>query len=140
MADEVNEGFRAIRTQLLANSTFAALSVPVYGPNQVPQGATGPYCLMDYAAGTDVDGLGTVRLMTEPLFLIRIVNKGPVTGAVRTADKAMDDVIQRTDAIVLGDYEFSARREKPHFHAYKDEANNQFVETGGFYRYYITKL
>lgn len=137
MADEVNEGLKTLRGRLIADTAFAALSVPVFAADQVPQDQATPYVLIDPAAGADVNGSGTSRIMSSTSFLVRVVNKGSVDAAVRAADKAMDAALQSIAAVASGDYVFSARRETPYRRSYRDGANNLWSESGGFYRLFV---
>lgn len=140
MADEVNEAFAVIKARLFTSAalkaTFGATSSTFrcYAVDQVPQSPTFPYILMDFAAGTDFQGLGTIRIDSRPLMLVRVVNRGPVDATVRAADKEMDSILQTTVRSRSGDYVFSIRRESPYRFNYTDGANNKFSESGGRYR------
>lgn len=145
MADEVNESFTVIRTLLAANAMLqAALGATstafrCYAADQVPGTPVFPYILIDYASGEDVQGLGGVRLLTKPLMLVRLVNKGPIDANLRSLDVSMDTVLQNISRQISGGYVVSCERARPYRHSYQDAANNKFNETGGFYRLHVSK-
>ena len=89
--------------------------------------------------GQDVPGVGLARLQTNPLILWRVVRKGQLNADVRNADVRMDTVLRNVTAGVSGGFVFSVRREAPYRRTYYDGANNLFTESGGLYRYYISR-
>lgn len=145
MADEVSESFTVIRTLLAANLTLqaalgaSAATFRCYAADQVPALPIFPYILVDYATGDDVQGLGGVRLLTKPLMLVRLVNRGPIDATLRSLDKAMDTVLQNISRQISNGYVISCERVRPHRLSYQDEANNKFNETGGMYRFHVSK-
>ncbi len=142
MADEVNEAFKVTYQLLHADSQLEALVGDRIYDSSAPASAVtaGLYILGDFFGGGDVSGLGIVRLQSNALMLWRVVRKGQMDANMRAAVVRMDAVLQSQSATISGGYEFSIRRERPHRRTFYDAANNQFTESGGYYRYFISKV
>lgn len=96
------------------------------------------YIIYNFMAGRDVDALGTSRLLSQPLFQIRVVNDGRPTAVTRKIDKRIDDVLQNAVYQQSGDYYFSARREQPIDRPELDAGTGKhYANIGGLYRLYI---
>lgn len=139
MADEINEAFNASYDLLHADAQLVALVADRIYQHQVPPNTTALYLLGEFAAGSDVNGGFGVRLLTSPLILWRVIRKGQLNADMRNADVRMDTVLQSTRAVTSGGYVVSIVRERPHRRTTYDAANNAFEETGGFYRYHISR-
>jgi hypothetical protein len=88
--------------------------------------------------GPDVDGLGTNRLQSQPLFQVRVVNEGRPTAVTRKLDKEIDLALQNAVYQPSGDYYFSARREQPIDRPELDSGSGKYYSNvGGLYRLYI---
>lgn len=125
----------------------AAVGVEIYAdynPKKVAD--RGPrYIIFNYLGGVDVDALGTARLLSEPLFQVRLVtnhhdepggNRPNTTD--RLVEKRIDDVLQAAVYQQSGDYYFSARREQPVDRAELDTATGKrYHNLGGLYRLWI---
>lgn len=98
------------------------------------QGAVMPYCLFGFQSGQDVQGLGIVRLLTRPLFFVKLVFQGSVTSAIDTALNELDDAMGKVSAVSAGDYVISARRMSILDYEETDEKNNPIFHRGGLYR------
>lgn len=97
-----------------------------------------PYLLFNYMGGVDVDALGTARLLSVPLFQVRLVVQGRPNSAAREVEKRIDDVLQTAVYEPSGDYYFTARREQPIDRAELDTTTGQrFHNLGGLYRIWI---
>lgn len=142
MADEVNEAFKVTYQLLHADAPLVALVGDRIYDSSAPSSAidAGLYIVGDFFGGSDVQGLGDVRLATNPLFLWRVIRKGQLNAGMRTATDRVDEVLQVVSYELSGGYVFTVRRERPHRRTFHDSANNQFTESGGYYRYYISKM
>lgn len=111
----------------------------VYG-NRVPTGAVFPLVNFNFMAGRDVQGNGTKRIMTRPLYQIKaIVRGGMGTSASGIADQ-IDDVVQNTESVIFEGFIFSARREQQI--AYSEtgaDPEQKFFHLGGLYRIDVQK-
>jgi hypothetical protein len=139
MADEVSEAFKISYQLLHADAQIEALVSDRIYQEFVPPNESGLYILGSFLTGADVPALGTVRLLSQPLILWRVVRKGQLNADVRALDVRMDAVLQGVSATVSGGYVFSVRRERPYRRTYFDEANNVITETGGQYRYHVSR-
>lgn len=143
MADEIGETFKLLRATLFANPTLqgglgnTSDAFRFYAPDQVPSTPLYPYGLIEFVAGGDVKGVGGVRLMTTPLMLVRLVNKGPVDEHMMALTSATDAALSAVVATVSGGFVFSIERERPHRRFYQDAANTKFNEAGGYYRCHV---
>jgi hypothetical protein len=138
VALELERAFDLLYSILHGDSAIVNLVADRIYDSTVPQNPTFPYVLIEYVSGEDIDGTGTVRLMTTPLMLIRAVNKGIVTSDMLTIDGQIDALLQSTVAKPGSGYTFSIRRERPFRRPYYDDDHNRFSEIGGFYRLYIS--
>lgn len=103
-----------------------------------PVNRTYPYVLFNFMGGPDVDGLGTNRLQSQPLFQVRVVNEGRPTAVTRKLDKEIDLALQNAVYQPSGDYYFSARREQPIDRPELDSGSGKYYSNvGGLYRLYI---
>jgi len=96
------------------------------------------YIIYNFMGGLDVDALGTSRLLSQPLFQIRVVNDGRPTAVTRKIDKRIDEVFQNAVYQLSGDWYFSARREQPIDRPEFDASTGKhYANIGGLYRLYI---
>lgn len=78
-------------------------------PYQATQGATYPLVIYSLQAGRDVQGLGTNRVMTRPLYLVKVISKGAPNDAARNAADRIDELLNVASSVKDG-YVFSSRR------------------------------
>lgn len=106
----------------------------------LPQAPTYPSILYGLQAATDFQGLGTVRILSRPLFWIRLITKGHPTAADNLVVDRLDEVIgkavtQRAISTANDEYILSARRVQPLQFSERDGATGQlYIHTGGLYR------
>ena len=138
---EVQAAKKWIYDSLVANVDIAAAVVTRVYADYVPEPPANrvfPYVLFNFMGGIDVDALGTSRLLSQPLFQVRVVCEGRPTAAVRKVDKRIDGVLQNAVYQPSGDYYFSARREQPIDRPELDTATGKYyANLGGLYRLYI---
>jgi hypothetical protein len=138
---EIQQAKKWIYDSLHANSDIAAaVSTRIYDSYvpDPPASRVFPYVLFNFMGGIDVDALGTNRLLSQPLFQVRVVCEGRPDATVRKIDKRIDDVLQFAVYQLSGDYYFSARREQPIDRPEFDAATGKhYGNCGGLYRLYI---
>lgn len=107
----------------------------------LPQSPTYPSILYGLQAATDNQGLGTVRILTRPLFWIRLITKGHPTAADNLVADRLDEIIgkavtQRAISTASDEYILSARRVQPIQFAERDPTVTGvfYIHTGGLYR------
>lgn len=139
--DEVEQAKAWIYSALSANVDItAAVGTRIYADYvpEPPANRVYPYLLYEFIAGPDIDGLGTVRLLTEPLFQVRLVTDGRPTTATRKASKRISDVLGVAVHQLSGDFYFSARREQPISRPETDTATGKkYHNLGGLFRLWI---
>lgn len=139
--DEIEQAKKWIYDSLIANSDIlAAVSTRVYSDYvpEPPASRVYPYVLFDYLGGADVDALGTWRIFARPLFQVRVVTDGRPTTTTRKVSKRIDDVLQVTQSVVSGEFQFSARREQPISRVETDAGTGKkYHNLGGLYRVWI---
>lgn len=139
--DEIEQAKKWIYDSLIANADIlAAVSTRVYGDYvpEPPASRVYPYILYDFLGGSDVDALGTSRIFARPLFQVRVVTEGRPTTTTRKVSKRIDDVLQVTQAVVSGEFQFSARREQPVNRPETDAGTGKkYHNLGGLYRVWI---
>lgn len=106
----------------------------------LPQSPTYPSILYGLQAATDFQGLGTVRILTRPLFWIRLITRGHPTAADNLVLDRLDEIIgkavtQRAISTASDEYILSARRVQPiQFKEDDLKTGGFYIHTGGLYR------
>jgi hypothetical protein len=115
----------------------------------LPQGLTNPYPLIIYSLASDSDfqGLGTVRILTRPLYLVKVISRGAPSSLVNLAADRIDEIIGKTtkDTFVstAGDmFAVSSRREAAVQFMERDPtvAGTIYFHLGGLYRLELFSL
>lgn len=138
---EIQQAKKWIYDSLSANSDIAAAVATRIYDSYVPEppaNRTFPYVLFNFMGGADVDALGTNRLLSQPLFQVRVVCEGRPNATVRKVDKRIDEILQNAVYQQSGDWYFSARREQPIDRPELDASTGKhYANIGGLYRLYI---
>lgn len=145
MAVELTELKNFIYDTLAGDVTLQGLLGGAPNPriyaDQIPQAVlnSGDVALFyrTQSPGQDVNGVGTVRLMSEPLMYIAAVRKGQPNAAQKSVDARVDAILKAVRASTSGAHVISIQREMPIDRAYYDTANNRFHDVGGTYRAYV---
>lgn len=137
---EVQQAKKWIYDKLSANVDIAAAVGTSIFADSVPTPRPARYILYNLMAATDVDGLGTNRLITSALFQVRQVNQGTPDTTARLLDKRIDDVLQVQVSQLSGDFYYSSRRESVVDRAEYDAANVRYHNLGGLYRVWIARV
>lgn len=138
---EIQQAKAWIYTVLAANVDIAAaVSTRIFADyvSEPPANRVYPYIIYNFMGGTDVDGLGTNRLQSQPLFQVRVVSNGRPTATTRLVDKRITDVLGTAVHQLSGDFYFTARREQPIDRPELDAATGkQYHNLGGLFRLWI---
>ncbi len=135
---EVQEAKKWIRAVLTANVDITSVVGTRVFADRSPSPVVFPYIIYNFLGGSDVQGLGTARLLARPLFQVRVVGEGSPNTAARLCDKRIDDVLRVAVTQPSGEFFFSARREQPVDRPEIDAATNkQFYNLGGLFRLWI---
>lgn len=136
---EIQECKNWIYDQLAATSSITAVvSTRIYA-DHYPGQRVFPYILFNLMAASDVSGLGTVRLLSDALFQIRVVTIGPPNAAAKLVDKRLDELFQAQVHQLSGEFYFSSRREGTVDRPEYDNAQQRYHNLGGLYRVWIGK-
>ena len=139
MALEHDEALRYSAGLLKATAALVAIVPNVY-ESQVPQGSTF-HVLGDVMGGGDVQGVGGTVLLSNPLLLWRVVQKGQISDPQRNAAQLMHAALHGVRAVISNGWVITITRNlnpSTHRRVFYDGANNAWTETGGYYRYSIS--
>lgn len=115
---------------LVGGRIFAYLAPQTW--NNLP--ITYPLVIYNHQSGRDVQALGTKRVMTRPLYQVKVISKGAPNDAARAAADRID-VLMTVAASIKEGYVFTGRRESPI--AYQEPGvtpDVNFRHVGGLYR------
>lgn len=137
---EVQQAKKWIYDKLSANADITtAVGTSIFA-DSVPTPRPTRYILYNLMAATDVDGLGTNRIITSALFQVRGVNTGTPDTTARLLDKRIDDVLQVQVSQLSGEFYYSSRRESVVDRPEYDAANVRYHNLGGLYRVWIARV
>ena len=137
---EIQQAKKWIRAVLIANADITAVVGTRVYADRSPSPLVFPYIIYNFMGGTDVQGLGTARLLSRPLFQVRVVGEGSPDTNARKVDKRIDDVLRVAVVQPSGEFFFSARREQPIDRPEINPATNkQFFNLGGLFRLWVSR-
>jgi hypothetical protein len=134
----IQQAKKWIYDSLVADSELTAIvSTRVYA-DRVPPAPTFPYVLYNLLSAGDIQGVGTRRQASEPLFQVRVVTLGAPDTNARKADYRIDQVLGGALHVLSGDFRFTSWRTDTIDRAEYDQlANKQYHNLGGIYRVWI---
>jgi hypothetical protein len=102
----------------------------------IPEQAEFPRIVYNLQAGRDVNGIGGVRLLTRPLYQIKLINKGNIESNYLPLIERMDELLHNKTNETFEGYVFSARREQEINYFEPGEKGTDIVyrHVGGLYR------
>ena len=119
---------------------FSVVAEHVY-KYALPQKPRYPCIVYSLASDFDFQGLGTVRILTRPLYLVKVVSRGTPTSLVNLCADRVDELIGKAVREILtstaGDvFALSARREAAVQFVERDPAleGSLYFHLGGLYR------
>jgi hypothetical protein len=108
---------------------------------RIPSRSLFPRISFNLQSGGDTRGTGGKRLMSEPLYLIKAIQKGAVTESFQTLVERMDEIIQNKRSDTFEGYVFSSVREQEINYVEPGADPEEFYKhVGGLYRIYVSKL
>ena len=136
-----------IRDVLVADGTLNGIVSGRVWKYAAKQGSASPYVLYGFQAGSDVQGLGKVRLLTRPLYFVRAVkNNGFPDSTFNVVTNRIDEVIanavrdNKTSSDGLTTYVISARRIQPISFTEKNPTSEiPIFHVGGLYRLEVSE-
>jgi hypothetical protein len=139
MAHEVFSAQAWIYSALTGDAALAAVVSDRVYHAQAPEGATFPFVIFAMLSAVDVQGVGTARIQSNPLFQVKVVTQGAPDADGRTAVDRIDAVIGQAVRQVQGGHTISARREGVISYVEPQPAAGVlFHHNGGLYRLYIS--
>jgi hypothetical protein len=139
MAHELGAVDNFVHDALAAKTNLNTLVNGQIWRKRAKQNAKMPYCLFGFQSGQDFQGLGTVRLLTRPLFFAKLIFKGSITSAIDTALDELDDAMGKVSVAVSGGYVISARRMTILDYEETDADSNPIFHRGGLYRLEVSE-
>lgn len=119
---------------LIDNADLAALLPGGIWPDSVPPDKTPPYALYGYQSGFDTNTANGVRLLTQPLYQVRVSGPETMIDQVATASALIDDVLKvQRNVPVSGGFVAACYRESP-LQLPNIINGVKWVSVGGLYR------
>ena len=113
----------------------------------LPQSPIYPLVVYSLASDSDFQGLGTVRILTRPLYLVKVISRGAPSSLVNLAADRVDEIVGKTtkDTFIstAGDmFAVSSRREAAVQFMERDPAvaGTLYFHLGGLYRLEVFSL
>lgn len=113
----------------------------------LPQSPIYPLITYSLASDSDFQGLGTVRILTRPLYLVKVISRGAPSSLVNLAADRIDEIVGRTTkdtfTSTAGDmFAVSSRREAAVQFMERDPtvAGTIYFHLGGLYRLELFSL
>lgn len=146
---ETNVAEQWLYAVLSADTVIAAIVGTRIYARQASQGvstqlAPRPYIIYQSMSGADSQGIGTVRQMALPLYLVKVLCDNAPTQAVRTVADKIDDIVGKAVAQTISyggfSWTISGRREQP-FELTENATTtlNRIDHLGGLYRLRISQ-
>lgn len=135
MAVEITTVERWLRATLTGDLTLAALVGDRVFSTIAPRDAAHPLIVYSFQAGLDTIGVGTARIMSRPLFTIRVVAPSGSFADLEDAARRVDELLHGAlDRPVAGSgLVLSCMREQPLALALMEEGT-EYRQLGGIYR------
>lgn len=113
----------------------------------LPQSPVYPLITYSLASDSDFQGLGTVRILTRPLYLVKVISRGAPSSLVNLAADRVDEIVGKvtkdTFTSTAGDmFAVSSRREAAVQFMERDPAvaGTIYFHLGGLYRLEVFSL
>jgi hypothetical protein len=125
-----------IYSTLIGDSVLSSLiSNRVYG-YKLPREAVFPLVQFNYLAGRDVQGMGTNRILSRPLYQIKAVGRDNLSSSLVQIANRIDEIFQQISAQLFEGLAISSRREQPvSYQEAGGESETSFRHIGGFFRF-----
>ncbi len=138
MAHEIAAGYEFLTATLSGDSTLMSLVTGIYR-GAAPIDAMPPFVVMNFQAGQDVRSGNEVRLLSKPLFLVKVVGPSTMMDTIVSAAARADALLQpqqggHSSGTATGAFIDACYRENPF--AQEDPPVNgvQWSNLGGLYR------
>lgn len=144
MAD-VDELFTAnqwIYQKLHGDTAIVALvATRIYEDGQQPEGATYPYIVFSIIPRPDTPGLGSVRLLTNPIYQIKLVTKGKPDEDANEVSAIIRRLFQVPSNETYSGFSFTSRCRWPIRMPERGRNSSEFfMHLGGQFQFHIYPL
>lgn len=136
-----------IHDKLASDSEIASIVIDRIYKYALPQSPIYPLIVYSLASDSDFQGLGTVRIITRPLYLIKVISRGAPSSLVNLAADRIDEIVGKTTkdtfTSTAGDaFAVSSRREAAVQFMERDPAaaGTLYFHLGGLYRLDVFSL
>jgi hypothetical protein len=138
-----------IRDVMVADGTFQGIVSGRWWKYVAKPGAidAGIYGLYGLQSPEDFQGLGTVRLLTRPVYWARVIKRGFPDTDMKIAANRLDEVLGKTVRAIVQDhngatnYMISSRRIQPiSFVEDSGDPTKPIFHVGGFYRLEMSEV
>jgi hypothetical protein len=119
---------------LVDNTDLAAVLPGGMWPDSVPTNQPAPFGIYGYQTGSDTNTANGVRLLTQPLYQVRVSGPESMIDQVATASAIVDDILKvQRNVSVPGGFIAACYRESP-LHLPNNIDGTKWVSIGGLYR------
>jgi hypothetical protein len=136
-----------LHDKLAGDAEIASIVLDRIYKYALPQSPIYPLITYSLASDTDFQGLGTVRIITRPLYLVKVISKNAPSSLVNLAADRIDEIVGKTtkDTFIstAGDmFAVSSRREAAVQFTERDSsvAGTIYFHLGGLYRLEVFSL
>jgi hypothetical protein len=120
---------------LKADTALAAIVGTRVVEGRPPSSTALPYVTFNQQASRDVQGNGTHRLMTRPLYQVKVIAPSTSNAQSYAAAERIDEILQDTANEVFEDVVFHVRRESEvNYQETGPDPQIVFTHRGGIYR------
>ena len=139
--NELSRANKFIYTQLAATAAVTSVVSNRIYARKAPQRATFPFVLYSVQSpGADTQGVGKARILTNPLYQIKIICKDNPDANINTAADAIDDLFQQVTHALQDDVRISTYRQAPlEFTEDTPNSSEVYYHLGGLFRFHIYK-
>lgn len=128
--------FGRLATDVQLSDPSNAAYVSGFYSGSAPRNSVSPYVVWSWQGGDDVPALGTIRVATEPLFLVRVIGRTRMFKDLEAAASRIDDLLHGSNGIYNNHRIASCMRENE-YSLVEETEEDEWRHLGGYYRLYI---
>ncbi len=129
---EVVLGYDWIQATLLADVDVSAITTDIY-QDRAPKDATYPFIVIQSQLSTDVMGVGTSRIITDSMFIVKSIAQSETYTPLIPLSKAIDIALHGATGSLAGGSVFACIRDES-FRFSETEDGDHFKHLGGVYK------
>lgn len=129
MGSEVVSGDEFIFQTLSGDAELGALIPGGVHSEVAPEGTASPWIVFQYLGGSDLRGVGTVRVYASGVWIVKVIGEGQSFADLAEAADRMDTVLHGS----FGGVVVACYREQP-FRFAEVDGDRQYRHLGGNYR------